>query len=68
LNAPLLSPPLLACRGGQAKTHVKFCLPRHETGNGRKTLMTRKEGENDGYCKNTQKNVNENTKKVAEMN
>ncbi len=30
--------------------------------------MTRKEGENDGYCKNTQKNVNENTKKVAEMN
>ena len=30
--------------------------------------MTRKEGENDGYCENVQKNVNENTKKVAEMN
>lgn len=30
--------------------------------------MTRKQGENDVYCENTQKNVNENTKKVAEMN
>lgn len=30
--------------------------------------MTRKQGENDGYCENTQKSVNENTKKVAEMN
>ena len=30
--------------------------------------MTRKQGENDGYCENMQKNVNENTKKVAEMN
>ena len=30
--------------------------------------MTRKQGKNDGYYENTQKSVNENTKKVAEMN
>ena len=30
--------------------------------------MARKQSENDGYCDNTQKSVNENTKKVAEMN
>ena len=30
--------------------------------------MTRNEERNDGYCEKMQKSVNENTKKVAEMN